>query len=243
MKFNSPWAGGGAPTVTNVASVFLVEDDLQLRELMVRALADAGHVVRAASTALEALKGIIEVAPDLVLLDLGLPDVDGTEVLRMIRAVSDVPVIVATARDDTADIVEALDGGADEYLVKPFSGEELEARIRALLRRIDGGGQTRVVQVGGIVIDLRTRQVTVDGQGITCTRKEFDLLAYLAARPGEVVTREELYAAVWREPYGRPDKTIDVHLSWLRRKLGETAATPRYLHTIRGVGVKLVDPT
>ena len=84
---------------------------------------------------------------------------------------------------------------------------------------------------------------TVDGQAITCTRKEFDLLAYLAARPGEVVTREELYAAVWREPYGRPDKTIDVHLSWLRRKLGETAATPRYLHTIRGVGVKLVDPT
>jgi len=243
MRANGLGLEGGPPSVTRAASVFLVEDDLQLRELMVRALADAGHVVRAASTALEALKGIIEVSPDLVLLDLGLPDVDGTELLRMIRAVSDVPLIVATARDDTADIVAALDGGADEYLVKPFSGEELGARIRALLRRIDGTGQARVVHVGGLVIDRRTRQITVEGEAVTCTRKEFDLLAYLAARPGEVVPRQELYAAVWREPYGRPDKTIDVHLSWLRRKLGETAATPRYLHTIRGVGVKLVDPT
>lgn len=230
-------------SVTRMASVFVVEDDHQIRELMVRALADAGHVVRAAATALDALKGIIEAAPDLVVLDLGLPDVDGSEVLRMIRAVSDVPVIVATARDDATEVVELLDAGADEYLVKPFSGEELEARIRALLRRIALGGQARVVAVGGIQIDLRARQVLVEGQLVTCTRKEFDLLAYLAARPGEVVTREELYAAVWREPYGRADKTIDVHLSWLRRKLGETAAAPRYLHTIRGVGVKLIDPS
>jgi len=187
------------------------------------------------------LAGIVESAPDVVVLDLGLPDVDGSDLLRMIRAISDVPVIVATARDDEAEIVRLLDAGADEYLVKPFSGVELEARMRALLRRTELGGQTRRLVVGGIEIDLRARTVSLDGAKLGLNRKEFDLLAYLAANAGSVVTREELYAEVWREPYGGADKTIDVHVSWLRRKLGETAAKPRYLHTVRGVGLKLVD--
>ena len=163
--------------------------------------------------------------------------------MRMIRAVSDVPVIIATARDDDAEIVRLLDAGADEYVVKPFSGAELEARVRALLRRVDAGGQARTLTVGGLEVDLRARTLMVDGEPVTCNRKEFDILAYLAAHAGAVVTREELYAEVWREPYGGADKTIDVHLSWMRRKLGETAAEPRYLHTVRGVGVKLVDPS
>lgn len=226
-----------------MASIFVVEDDHQIRTLIVRTMANAGHVVRAEATAMAALQGIVDTPPDVVILDLGLPDLDGSDLLRMIRAVSNVPVIIATARDDDSEIVKLLDAGADEYVVKPFSGAELEARVRALLRRLDRGGETRVLAVGGIHIDLRARTVTVDGSAITCTRKEFDLLACLAGRPGEVVTRDELYAEVWREPYGGADKTIDVHLSWLRRKLGETAATPRYLHTVRGVGVKLVDPT
>lgn len=226
-----------------MASVFVVEDDHQIRELAVRAMADAGHVVRAEATAMAALQGIVDTSPDAVILDLGLPDLDGGDLLRMIRAVSDVPVIIATARDDDAEIVRLLDAGADEYVVKPYSGAELEARVRALLRRSQMGGQARTLTVGGIHIDLRARTVEVDGEPVTCNRKEFDLLAYLATQVGTVVPREELYAEVWREPYGGADKTIDVHLSWLRRKLGETAAEPHYLHTVRGVGVKLVDPS
>ncbi len=226
-----------------MASVFVVEDDHQIRQLAVRALAGAGHVVRSESSAMAALQGIVNSSPDLVVLDLGLPDLDGSDLLRMIRSVSDVPVIIATARDDDAEIVRLLDAGADDYVVKPYSGAELEARVRALLRRSTMGGEARTLMAGGINIDLRARTVELDGDPIACNRKEFDLLAYLAANAGTVVTREELYAEVWREPYGGADKTIDVHLSWLRRKLGETAASPRYLHTVRGVGIKLVIPS
>jgi DNA-binding response OmpR family regulator len=223
-------------------SVFVVEDDQQIRELVSRALANAGHVVRSEATAMAALHGIIESAPDVVVLDLGLPDLDGGDLLRMIRAVSSVPVIVATARDDDTEIVRLLDAGADEYVVKPYSGAELEARVRALLRRVDMGGPARVLAVGDIRIDLRARTVYLGKEHLICNRKEFDLLAHLATNAGIVVSREDLFAEVWRQPYGGADKTIDVHLSWLRRKLGETAAKPRYIHTVRGVGVKLVDP-
>jgi len=220
----------------------VIEDEHEIRELIVRTLADAGYVVRAEATAMAGLQGVIDSAPDLVVLDLGLPDLDGSDLLRMIRAVSDVPIIVATARDDDTEIVRMLDAGADEYVVKPFSGAELAARVRALLRRLQLGGPANTFTVGGITIDVRARLVSLDGEPISCNRKEFDLLAYLAANAGRVVAREELYAEVWREPYGGADKTIDVHLSWLRRKLGETAAAPHYLHTVRGVGVKLIDP-
>ncbi len=220
----------------------MVEDDIHIRELAVRALATAGHAVRSEGQAMAALQSIIDEPPEVVILDLGLPDVDGEDLLRMIRAVSDVPVIVATARDDEADIIRLLDSGADEYVVKPYSAAQLEARVRALLRRVDSVGPTRVVMVGALRLDLRARTVSLNGDSIDCNRKEFDMLAHLAANPGVVVSRSELYAEVWREPYGGADKTIDVHLSWLRRKLGESAADPRYLHTVRGVGVKLVDP-
>jgi len=226
-----------------MSSVFVVEDDHEIRQLVVRSLAAAGHVVRAEATAMAALEGIIESAPDIVLLDLGLPDIDGGDLLRLIRAVSDVPVMIATARDDESEIIRLLDAGADEYLVKPFTGAELEARVRALLRRIESGGSARTIQVGDLHIDLRSRVVQIDGSPVQFTRKEFDLLAFLAGRVDTVVSREELYAEVWREPYGGADKTIDVHLSWLRRKLGETAAAPNYLHTVRGVGIKLVTPS
>lgn len=225
-----------------MSSVFVVEDEHQIRQLAVQALANAGHVVRAEATAMAALAGIVASAPDIVILDLGLPDVDGRDLLRMIRAVSDVPVMIATARDEELEIIELLDAGADEYLVKPYSGAELEARVRALLRRINTSDATRILRVGDLAINLRSREVTLDGSVVSCNRKEFDLLSYLAANAGSVVTREELFAEVWRAPYGGGDKTIDVHVSWLRRKLGESAGDPRYLHTIRGVGIKLVAP-
>lgn len=225
-----------------MASVFVVEDDQPIREQAIRALSEAGHVVRSSATAMESLQMIVDSAPDLVVLDLGLPDLDGSDLLRMIRSVSDVPVIVATARDDSTEIVRLLDAGADEYVVKPYSGAELAARVRAMLRRLERGGDARSLAVGELTIDLRGRSAALAGVPLELNRKEFDLLSYLASRSGEVVTREELFAEVWRQPYGGADRTIDVHVSWLRRKLGETASEPRYIHTVRGVGVKLVPP-
>ncbi len=226
-----------------MASVVIVEDDHQIRELAARALAGSGHVVWSEHTGMAGLQSVIDNSPDVVVLDLGLPDVDGSDVLRMIRGVSQVPVIIATARDDDVEIVRLLDAGADEYVVKPYSGAELEARVRAMLRRSAAVGPSNTLRVGGIAIELRSRTAEIDGEALVLNRKEFDLLAYLATRAGEVVSRQELYAEVWRQPYGGADKTIDVHVSWLRRKLGETAAEPRYLHTVRGVGVRLVDPS
>lgn len=229
-----------------MASVVLVEDDHRIRAALVRALSERGHDVVASATGMEGLNRIVERSPDLVILDLGLPDIQGSELLKMVRAVSAVPVIVATARDDDAEIVRTLDAGADDYVVKPFSAEHLDARMRAVLRRGQGdqadGEGTPPLEVGDLIVDERSRVATMDGRLLDLTRKEFDVLVYLAARPGTVVSRRELLAEVWRQPYGGADKTVDVHLSWLRRKLGETAAEPRYLHTVRGVGVKLVAP-
>lgn len=227
-----------------VAIIVLVEDDPGIRAALARSLADKGHAVRSASSGMAGLTDIVDDPPDVVVLDLGLPDVDGTEVLRMLRAVSRVPVIVATARDDEAEIVRTLDAGADDYVVKPFSGGQLDARIRALLRRgadRSAGGVDRV-EVGGLAIDPSSREATLDGVALDLSRKEFDLLHHLAANTGRVVTKRELLAEVWQQAYGGADKTVDVHLSWLRRKLGETAAEPRYLRTVRGVGVRLVAP-
>jgi len=195
-----------------------------------------------APTAMAGLQSLVEHRPDVVLLDLGLPDLDGASLLAMIRAVSDVPVIVVSARDEGAGIVALLDAGADDYLVKPFAADQLDARIRAVLRRADSVKAPGPVTVGGIVIDVRARSAVLDGVALDLSPKEFDLLNYLAERAGEVVGKRELLAKVWNQPYGGADKTVDVHLSWLRRKLGESADAPRYLHRVRGVGVKLTPP-
>ncbi len=222
--------------------LLLVEDDASIRTALVRALTGRGHVVSTAADGLAGLSLAVDLRPDLIVLDLGLPGLDGRSMLSMLRAVSAVPVIVATARDDDASLVAALDAGADDYVVKPFSAESLDARIRAVLRRTAGDIPARSLVVGGLEIDVRAREVRLDGVAVELSPKEFDLLAYLAARPGEVVTKRELLTEVWRLPYGGADKTVDVHLSWLRRKLGESAHEPRYLLTVRGVGVKLVEP-
>jgi DNA-binding response OmpR family regulator len=225
-----------------VASLLIIEDDAGIRSALTRALTERGHAVHWQPAGLSGLQSVIDENPDVVLLDLGLPDVDGLQVLTMLRAVSAVPVIIITARDDDAEVVRALDSGADDFVVKPFGADHLDARIRAVLRR---GGSQRAdgpLVVGGLTIDQRTRSVTLDGQQLELSRKEFDLLLALAQRAGEVVTKRELLAEVWRQPYGGGDRTVDVHLSWLRRKLGETAAEPRYLHSSRGVGVRLAAP-
>ncbi|MEU4676208.1 response regulator transcription factor [Micromonospora sp. NPDC023737] len=226
-----------------MARLLLIEDDLAIRTPLIRALRERGHAVAAASTAMAGLRDALEDRPDLVVLDLGLPDLDGRELLRMLRAVSSVPVIVATARDDETEIVRVLDAGADDYVVKPFTAAQLDARARAVLRRSPGGGTAEpALVVGGLRVDPRSRQVTLDGTPVELTPREFDLLHHLAAHPGQVVTKRELLTEVWQIPYGGADKTVDVHLSWLRRKLGESAQEPRYLHTVRGVGVRLEAP-
>ncbi|GAT68398.1 response regulator transcription factor [Planomonospora sp. ID91781] len=224
-----------------MATVLVVEDDEYVRSAIIQELSRRRHAVRSAGRALDALREITQHPPDAVILDLGLPDLDGSEALKMVRSVSSVPVIVATARDDEAEIVRLLQAGADDYLVKPFSGDHLNARLEAVLRRARPAGPSKVVRAGGLAVDLDRREATVDGVPLTLTRREFDLLAYLAARADRVVSRKELLAEVWQQSYG-DDQTIDVHLSWLRRKLGESASAPRYLHTVRGVGVMLVTP-
>ncbi|MER5636337.1 response regulator transcription factor [Kitasatospora sp. NPDC002227] len=226
-----------------MATVLVVEDDPFVRSALIRHLADSGHAVRSVGTALEALREVAQVGCDLVILDLGLPDLDGGEALKMIRGVTNVPVIISTARDDEAEIVRLLNDGADDYLVKPFSVEHLTARMAAVLRRFGSGAAPapRVLGVGGLTVDVQRREAVLDGRPLDLTRREFDLLAFLAARPGVVVPRKEILAEVWQQTYGG-DQTIDVHLSWLRRKMGETASRPRYLHTVRGVGVRLEAP-
>ncbi|HEY5889480.1 MAG TPA: response regulator transcription factor [Acidimicrobiia bacterium] len=224
-----------------MAKIHLVEDDAEIRRLVTASLAGRGHDVESTATALDGLREIVATSPDVVILDLGLPDLDGRELLRMLRAVSQVPVIVATARDQDASAISLLDSGADDYIVKPYSVDHLEARIRAVLRRGAPPDQDRRRVVGGLVIDPDSREARLDGSLLDLSPKEFDLLFLLADRSGQVISKREMMAQVWREPYGGADRTVDVHLSTLRKKLGETASAPRYLHTVHGVGIKLVE--
>jgi DNA-binding response OmpR family regulator len=225
-----------------VAQLLIIEDDVAIRTSLVRALGERGHAVASAPTAMTGLQAAVRPGLELVLLDLGLPDLDGHTLLTMLRAVSRVPVIVATARDDEREIVRLLEAGADDYVIKPFTAEQLHARIRAVLRRGAEPVAEAALEVGGLRVDPRSREAVLDGEPLQLARKEFDLLLYLASRPGEVVGKQTLLAEVWHQPYGGSDKTVDVHLSWLRRKLGETASAPRYLVSVRGVGVKLAVP-
>ena len=214
--------------------VLLVEDDDTIAEPLAKGLAREGFTVERVATGAAALQA----APvDLVLLDLGLPDVDGYEVCRRIRAVSDVPVIVITARGEEIDRVVGLELGADDYLVKPFGFRELVARIRAVTRRTSPRSDPAnpLVRVGPLEIDRRTRRATLDGREIILTRKEYDLLAFLATDPGGVRTREDIIDEVWDPHWFGPTKTLDVHIAALRRKLGD----PSWIETIRGVGYRL----
>jgi len=227
-----------------VARILVIEDDEAIRAAVRRGLADLDHVVETAATGLAGLEQVIKDHPEVVLLDLGLPDVDGLTLLSMIRAASEVPVIVITAQDDDPTMVRALDAGADDYVVKPFGTDQVAARIRAVLRRGRPGAQAPlpVLRIGGLVVDEGRRTVTLDGRLVELTRKEFDLLLLLASRAGQVVTKRQALAEVWQQAYGGSERTVDVHLSWLRRKLGESAAEPRYLHSVRGVGIRLAEP-
>jgi DNA-binding response OmpR family regulator len=219
--------------------VLLVEDDDAIAEPLVKGLERQGFAVRREGTGEGALAALAE-SPrtEIVLLDLGLPDIDGSEVCRRIRAGSGVPIIVITARGDEIDRVLGLELGADDYLVKPFGFRELVARIRAVTRRTSGRDDAPDGPVeigGGVVLDTRAHRVTVNGAEVALTRKEFDLLALLASDPGATRTREDILEQVWDAHWYGPTKTLDVHVATLRRKLGD----PTLVETVRGVGFRL----
>jgi len=225
-----------------MAKILLIEDDQRIRELVCEHLASEGHSVSSQSTGMEGLQKATSDNPDLIVLDLGLPDLEGIDLLKMIRSVNNAPVLVLTAREEEDVVLAAFEGGADDYVVKPVSGPQLSARVSALLRRSDSG-QTKKIVVGDLEIDPGSRLATIKGSPMDLTAKEFDVLVYLASRPGTVVSKEELHSAVWKTPGGSEGRTIDVHISTLRKKLGEKPDDEkRYLHTSIGAGVKLENP-
>jgi DNA-binding response OmpR family regulator len=222
---------------TATARVLIVEDDEAIADVLRRSLRAEGHEVRTAADGVEALRAAAEFVPDLVLLDLGLPRLDGMEVLRRLRAESDAPILILTARTATEDRVDGLDEGADDYLPKPFEREELLARTRALLRRRPPRGSAALV-VGDLLLNPDTREAKRGDREIELTNREFELLEYLARNQKLVVSRERLLEDVWGYDPFEQTNTIDVFISNVRRKL-EADGEPRILHTKRGAGYVL----
>ena len=222
--------------------ILLVEDEASIAEPFARLLQREGFEALIAPTAARAFELFERMPPALVLLDLNLPDGDGRDVARRLRRTSAVPIIMLTARGTETDRIVGLEIGADDYVVKPFSSAEVIARIRAVLRRVaergDDTAPAAPIEVGGLEIDPAARRVLLDGAEVALSRKEFDLLFELARHAGTVVTREQLMARVWDENWFGSTKTLDVHVGWLRRKLGDDAAEPRFIETVRGVGFR-----
>jgi two-component system response regulator RegX3 len=220
--------------------VLVIENEESISEPLAEALEREGFAAEVAGTAAQGMEMFRTRSPELVLLDVMLPDGDGREVLRDIRAVSRVPVVMLTARGEESDKIVGLELGADDYVTKPFSAKELVARMRAVLRRTAASppSQETSLELGGVAMDLNTRIVTHDGQPIELTLKEFELLRMLMEQAGRVITREDLIDEVWDTNWFGPTKTLDVHVSSLRKKLGDDTASPRYIHTARGVGFR-----
>ncbi|CAM8649382.1 OmpR Response regulators consisting of a CheY-like receiver domain and a winged-helix DNA-binding domain [Acidimicrobiia bacterium] len=220
-------------------NVLLVEDDNAIAEPLMKGLERQGFLVHRESTGLGAVDAFRSTPTiDIILLDLGLPDIDGYEVCRRVRSESPVPIIILTARGDEIDRVLGLELGADDYMVKPFGFRELIARINAVTRRSQTSGAVNdetTHLAGNVIIDNRTRRVTVEGAEVQLTRKEFDLLALLATDPGATQTRETILEQVWDAHWYGPTKTLDVHVASLRKKLGD----PTIVETVRGVGFRL----
>jgi two-component system response regulator RegX3 len=225
---------GKAAASVACVQVLLVEDDDAIAEPLVKGLEREGFAVERVASGSAALEAV---EPDVVLLDLGLPDIDGYEVCRRLRARSDVPIVFLTARAEEVDRVVGLELGADDYVVKPFGFRELVARIKAVTRRRTPRerSEVTVLALGALTIDRRTRRVTVDGVDVDLTPKEYDLVSLLAQDPGAVLERQRIMEQVWGHPLYGPTKTLDVHVAAIRKKLGD----PRWIETVRGVGFRL----
>lgn len=227
-----------------MAYLLVVEDRSHARLRLIDILISAGYNASCVRNGRSALRAVLERRPGLVLLDVSTPGGDLLALLPKLReAASDLPVIVVAGSDDESKMIAALDAGADDYLVRPFGPGALLARVRAVLRRTAGAdAMAPNLVLGGLAIDRKTRTAELEGRPLSLSPKEFDLLSYLASRAGQVVSRRELLNEVWRMPYSQADRTVDVHVSWLRRKLRESGKAPRYLHTVRGAGLRLEVP-
>jgi DNA-binding response OmpR family regulator len=221
-------------------TILVVDDETTLRETLVEALELEGYRAIPAANGREALIRFRADQPDLVLLDLMLPELSGVEVCRILRAESQVPIIMLTARDGEVDKVVGLELGADDYVTKPFSLRELTARVRAIFRRSEQLAATQalppLVDVGRAQVDLAGHRVLRDGQVVNIKPKAFELLAFLVRNPGQVFTRDQLLEKVWGYDYAGESRTVDVHVHWLRAELEEDPANPELLQTVRGVG-------
>ena len=230
--------------------VLVVDDEREIRTVLRAYLEAEGHLVVEAATGAEALRRALATdgtAPDLVLLDIGLPDLDGLEVLRTLRRSSDVYVIIVTARADEADTLIGLSTGADDYVTKPFSPREVAARVRTVLRRLredPAGGppaeEDHVLRFPGLTLDPQRRELVVEGRDVRLSALEFDLLHALASSPGRVFSRAQLLEEVWGYDFYGDERVVDVHVRGMRRALGDDAADPRLIGTVRGVGYKFL---
>ena len=216
-------------------TIVVVDDEPNIADLVDLYLAREGFRVLKTDTGEAGLQAVKQHRPRLVVLDVGLPDVDGLEVCKRLRATSQIPVIFLTARDSEVDRVLGLELGADDYLTKPFSPAELVARVKAVLRRVDGGPAPEVTQAGDVAIDAGRREVRVAGEPVEFTTKEFDLLRYLAERPGLALSRQQILDGVWGYDWYGDARTVDVHIAQVRKKLGDTVE----ITTVRGVGYRL----
>jgi two-component system, OmpR family, response regulator RegX3 len=225
--------------------ILLIEDEESISEPLERALGREGFDVAVAATAAEGRERFRDDRPDLVLLDVMLPDGDGRDVLREIRSASRTPVVMLTARGEELERVLGLELGADDYVTKPFSSAELAARVRAVLRRTDSApaeGDGAVLEAGDVRMELERHEASLGGEPLELTVKEYDLLRMLLEHAGRVVTREQLIREVWDTSWFGSTKTLDVHVSGLRKKLGDDPAAPRYIRTVRGVGFRFASP-
>jgi DNA-binding response OmpR family regulator len=225
------------------SQILVVEDDSRIADLIARNLQAAGYECLVASDGDMGLAEFHRAKPALVVLDLGLAGIDGLEVTRRLRRESDVPILMVTARTSESDKLLGLEVGADDYITKPFSTAELVARVRALLRRSSGQLVERTIEAGSLRVDPERRSVESDGRAIPMTTLEFDLLYFLAARPGKVFSREALMTQVWGSDRVVDERSIDSLVSRLRRKLESDPASPRYLQTVWGAGYRLVIPS
>jgi DNA-binding response OmpR family regulator len=228
--------------------VLVVDDEVDLAQLVAGYLRKAGLDVEVRHDGTEAVAAVREYAPDVLVLDLGLPGIDGIEVCRQVRTFSDCHVLMLTARDDEVDKIVGLSVGADDYVTKPFSPRELVARVQAMLRRArtrpvpapaEPTAQDQGLVVGDLVVDEAAREVHLAGEPVLLTRIEFDLLAALAAHPNLVLSRRQLVETVWDTAWTGDAHLVDVHIGRIRKKLADTAASPRFIHTIRGVGYRM----